>query len=161
MDERRSRDDGQDEYASAFQREDDDDDAERRPAGGGVGTMMDDDGTTMTMMHRLASDACSAIEGDDVDSLYAILDVVTTTTMTTTTDVDVDDAKCRAILGVFERLIGGGNRGGTCRDGGGGGGGGRRRRVASSSSVVPRCVKAHLLLRAMLRLPHDVYTIPW
>jgi hypothetical protein len=150
------------------------DDPDHRPVGGGEGGGGARDG-----MHRLAHEACLAIEGDDVDGLYAILNVAAATAgrggiesrdgATTGgaafggeggTDEDDDDdddvaisndIECRMILDVFLSLIG------CCHHEGEK----KKKCDRCELSSVPRSVRAHLLLRAMLRLPHEIYAIPW
>ena len=55
---------------------------------------------------------------------------------------ELSNQKCRQVLAVFYSLIGCG-------------------KCSIGQLSIPLSVKAHLLLRALLRLPHDKFMIPW
>ncbi|KAL3815503.1 hypothetical protein ACHAXA_006200 [Cyclostephanos tholiformis] len=100
---------------------------------------------------QLAQDTCRAIERDDVAGLYAVLNIpadedgpsrVRDVAVGGADGNESSDYKCRQILAVFYSLIGCGE----CNIG---------------QWSIPLSVKAHLLLRALLRIPHEKYVISW
>jgi len=113
-----------------------------------VGQEDDPDQLNGEDMCRLARDACRAIEQGDISGLFSILNVLVedepssvTSGGTWTDGNEASNQKCRQVLAVFYSLIGCGK--------------------CSIQLSIPLSVKAHLLLRALLRLPHDKYMIPW
>ena len=99
---------------------------------------------------RLTQDACRAMEQRDISELLSILNVSveddgTSSAMgggTGTNGNEASNQKCRQVLAVFYSLIGCG-------------------KCSIGQLSIPLSVKAHLLLRALLRLPHDKFMIPW
>lgn len=98
----------------------------------------------------LAQDACRAMEQGDISELFSILNVSveddgTYSAMgggTGTNGNEASNQKCHQVLAVFYSLIGCG-------------------KCSIGQLSIPLSVKAHLLLRALLRLPHDKFMIPW
>jgi hypothetical protein len=98
---------------------------------------------------RLTQDACRAIEQGDISGLFSILHVLgedgtssVTVGGTGAGGNEASNLKCRQVLAVFYSLIGCG-------------------KCSIGQLSIPLSVKAHLLLRALLRLPHDKFMIPW
>ena len=99
---------------------------------------------------QLAQDACRAMEQGDISGLFSILNVLveddgTSSAMGGGTGTDGNEAsnqKCRQVLAVFYSLIGCG-------------------KCSVGQLSIPLSVKAHMLLQALLRLPHNKFSIPW
>ncbi|KAL3773946.1 hypothetical protein ACHAW5_010843 [Stephanodiscus triporus] len=92
---------------------------------------------------QLAHDTCHAIEQGDISKLFYILNIFVKDGGGTGEDGnESSNQKCRQVLAVFYSLIGCG-------------------KCSISRLSIPLSVKAHLLLRALLRLPLDKYMIPW
>lgn len=92
---------------------------------------------------QLAHDTCHAIEQGDISRLFYILNIfVEDGGGTGANGSEASNQKCRQVLAVFYSLIGCG-------------------KCSISRLSIPLSVKAHLLLRALLRLPLDKYMIPW
>ena len=114
-----------------------------------VGQENDPDHLNGEDIFRFAEDACRAIEQGDISGLFSILNVFdedgTSSVTGGGTGADGNEAsnqKCRQVLAVFYSLIGCG-------------------KCSIGQLSIPLSVKAHLLLRALLRLPHDKFMIPW
>ena len=121
--------------------------------------------TSSIIRCQLANDTCQAMENGNISKLYSILDIDTGETSLSPAassgeDYDDDDTnntpsaatqKCQEVLSIFYSLIGYYNKDET---------------ESSSSNngleeELPLSVKAHLLLRGLLRIPRDKYLIPW
>ena len=122
--------------------------------------------TSSIIRCQLATDTCQAMENGNISKLYSILDIATGETSSSPaadcSGEDYDDdtnntpssaatQKCQEVLNIFYSLIGYYNKDET---------------ESSSSNngleeELPLSVKAHLLLRGLLRIPHDKYLIPW
>ena len=112
--------------------------------------------TNNNQRYQLAIDTCQAIErgNNNTSELFSILDIVANYTPSTATFAlkqDVPNNKCQEILSIFYTLVGYHH---DCN--------------SSTSAVVdynnmdiPLSIKAHLLLKALLCIPHDRYIIPW
>ena len=104
--------------------------------------------------NQLAIDICQAIErgGNNTSELYSILDIVANDTVPTTAtsahqqNDDVPNNKCQEILSIFYTLIGYHT---NCNS------------MDDDNMDIPLSIKAHLLLKALLCIPHDRYVIPW
>ena len=109
--------------------------------------------------YQLAIDTCQAIErggnNNNTCELFSILDIAANDTVPTTATSahqQVDDVpknnKCQEILSIFYTLIGYHND--DCKVA-----------VDDNNMDIPLSIKAHLLLKALLCIPHDRYAIPW
>ena len=127
-----------------------------------------DDAITSSIIRcQLANDTCQAMENGNISKLYSILDIdtgETTLSPAASSGGDYDDEtnntpssssatqKCQEVLSIFYSLIGYYNK---------------EDETESSytnnglEEEFPLSVKAHLLLRGLLRIPHDKYLIPW
>ena len=127
-----------------------------------------DDAITSSIIRcQLANDTCQAMENGNITKLYSILDIATGETSlspaassggycddddTNNTSSSSATQKCQEVLNIFYSLIGYYNS-----------------KYETESSYnnngleeeLPLSVKAHLLLRGLLRIPHDKYLIPW
>ena len=122
----------------------------------------------MQCQQQLANDTCQAMENGNIIELYSILDIDTggetpppPSSSYSGEDYDTNNSsatstqKCQVVLNIFYSLIGY-----YSKD-----------EIESSNSnnnnglveeeLPPLSVKAHLLLRGLLRIPHDKYLIPW
>lgn len=100
---------------------------------------------------NLAQKTCEAMERGDTSELYSILDLSAegdrgasrATLGADNTEASSNNHKCREILAVFYSLVG------------------HNDKYDVGELEIPLSVKAHLLLRALLQLRHDKYSIPW
>ena len=126
-----------------------------------------DDAITSSIIRcQLANDTCQAMENGNISKLYSILNIDTgesTLSPAASSGGDYDDntnntsaaaatQKCQEVLNIFYSLIGYYNK---------------EDETESSynnnglEEGLPLSVKAHLLLRGLLRIPRDKYLIPW
>ena len=126
--------------------------------------LADNNLSSNSSLGQLAQNVCEVMEkGGDANELYSILhismggDESTNTNEaegeSTSSPIEESGGKsadttekyrCRQLLSVFLSLIG--NENDMCKIGG---------------LDIPLSVRAHLLLRALLRIPHDKYSIQW
>ena len=110
---------------------------------------------------QLAIDTCQAIERgcNNTSELFSILDIVANDTVPTPLtahkqDDDIPNNKCKEILSIFYTLIGY-HHNDNCNSSS------TVAAVDDNNMDIPLSVKAHLLLKALLCIPHDRYAIPW
>lgn len=100
----------------------------------------------------LAQDVCKAAEQGEFTEVLSILKIPATDQDSSLRSGDVSD-ECNQLLFTFHKLIGYhgvkyNNVKYTAAE-------------TPESLVLPHSVRAHLLLRGLLRIPHDKYRIPW
>ena len=111
--------------------------------------------------YQLAIDTCQAIErgGNNTSELFSILDIditndtVPSTSTTAHRQDDVSNNKCKEILSIFYTLIGY-HTSDNCNSS-------STAAAVDDNMDIPLSIKAHLLLKALLCIPHDRYAIPW
>ena len=127
----------------------------------------DDVITSSIIRCQLANDTCQAMENGNISKLYSILDIdtgETTLSPAASSGGDYDDEtnntpssssatpKCQEVLNIFYSLIAYYNKEDETEPSYNNNG---------LEEEFPLSVKAHLLLRGLLRIPHDKYLIPW
>jgi len=117
--------------------------------------------TNNNQRYQLAIDTCQAIErgGNNTRELFSLLDIAANDTIPTTAttshkqDGNVSNNKCQEILSIFYTLIGY-HTSDNCNSS-------TAAAVDDDNMDIPLSIKAHLLLKALLCIPHDRYVIPW
>jgi len=109
--------------------------------------------STNNQRYQLAIDTCHAIErgSNNSSELFSILDIVANDSPATAhrQDDDAPNNKCQEILSIFYSLIG--YHTNNCNSS----------TLVDDNMDIPLSIKAHLLLKALLCIPHDRYVIPW
>jgi len=118
---------------------------------------MNANNTNNNKRYQLAIDTCHAIErgSNNSSELFSILDIVANDSPATAhrqDDDEVPNNKCQEILSIFYTLIGY-HTSDVCNS--------SSAAAVDDNMDIPLSVKAHLLLKALLCIPHDRYVIPW